>query len=153
MIPQARIKTCPVVVNGVRNAKAGIVIAAWLAGSACPGSPEPAKMTFPVWRFQLHLATRLNYISLPRNSALLLASRYSQCTTSYYSEIVTRRPHYHPAPLPTQSDFTMASRASKIFFASSMAFMGAAVYGVHWLQKRESDVSRALVWGGGHVQL
>ncbi|KAL1411172.1 hypothetical protein Q8F55_002122 [Vanrija albida] len=31
------------------------------------------------------------------------------------------------------------SRASKVFFGVSMAFMGATVYGVHWLQKRESD--------------
>ncbi|TXT13729.1 hypothetical protein VHUM_01096 [Vanrija humicola] len=31
------------------------------------------------------------------------------------------------------------SRASKIFFGASMLFMGGTVYGVHWLQKRESD--------------
>lgn len=35
------------------------------------------------------------------------------------------------------------SRASKIFFGSTVAFMGATIYGVHWLQQRESDVSVA----------
>lgn len=32
------------------------------------------------------------------------------------------------------------SRASKIFFTSAVGFMGATIYGVHWLQQRESDV-------------
>ncbi|BEI85415.1 hypothetical protein CcaverHIS002_0508160 [Cutaneotrichosporon cavernicola] len=31
------------------------------------------------------------------------------------------------------------SRASKVFFASAVGFMGATIYGVHWLQQRESE--------------
>ncbi|GMK55467.1 hypothetical protein CspeluHIS016_0205230 [Cutaneotrichosporon spelunceum] len=31
------------------------------------------------------------------------------------------------------------SRASKVFFTTAVAFMGATVYGVHWLQERESE--------------
>lgn len=33
------------------------------------------------------------------------------------------------------------SRASKVFFGTTVAFMGATIYGVHWMQQRESDVS------------
>jgi hypothetical protein len=33
------------------------------------------------------------------------------------------------------------SRAAKIFFASSVVLSGVTVWGVHFIQKRESDVS------------
>lgn len=33
------------------------------------------------------------------------------------------------------------SRASKIFLGASFAFCGATIYGVHWLQQKESNVS------------
>jgi hypothetical protein len=32
------------------------------------------------------------------------------------------------------------SRASKVFFTTAVGFMGATIWGVHWLQQRESDV-------------
>jgi protein PET117 len=35
------------------------------------------------------------------------------------------------------------SRASKIFLGSSIVVSGAVIYGVHWIQKYESDVSHA----------
>lgn len=35
------------------------------------------------------------------------------------------------------------SRAAKVFLGTSVAFMAGTIWGVHWLQQRESDVSRA----------
>lgn len=74
-------------------------------------------------------------------SRVITTPASTRCEAQLYTSVTTAQTSF----LIRTGD--KMSRASKVFFGSAVAFMGATIYGVHWMQQRESDVSLRLPSG------
>lgn len=74
--------------------------------------------------------------------SLSLRERYS--STSVEANPVRRKSRARTTPTGVRGRNTM-SRSAKIFFGASAFTAVGVIYGVHWLQRRESDVSDRIV--------